>query len=121
VDNAVEYTSPGGSIDVESRAANGKFTLRVVNTADNLDECDLTRLFDRFWRKDAARTSDGHTGLGLSLARAFAHVIGCELTAAFAGPSRLALTLTETRSKSPIREAKSAEGCQQHPIRMKMP
>jgi signal transduction histidine kinase len=101
VDNAVEYTPAGGSVDVEAGTENGRLTLRVCNTVQNLEERDLPHLFERFWRKDAARTADGHTGLGLSLAQTFARALGCELTATFAGPARLALTLVESDPKPP--------------------
>jgi two-component system sensor histidine kinase QseC len=102
VDNAVEYAPPGGTVDVEANANNGLLTLRVINTVENLGESDLPHLFERFWRRDPARSPDGHTGLGLSLARVFAQSLGCKLTAGFAGPARLALTLT--RIKPRIRE-----------------
>ncbi|MBI4324512.1 MAG: sensor histidine kinase N-terminal domain-containing protein [Chloroflexi bacterium] len=95
VDNAVEYAPLGGTVNVEASADEGLFTLRVVNTVEHLEERDLPHLFERFWRKDAARSPDGHTGLGLSLARVFAQLLGCELAASFAGPGRLALTLSQ--------------------------
>jgi two-component system sensor histidine kinase QseC len=107
VDNAVEYTPRGGAVDVEATLNHGRFTVRIVNTVENLEERDLSRLFDRFWRKDTARTNDGHTGLGLSLARTFAHALGCELTATFAGPGRLAVILAEAERESPIAERDS--------------
>lgn len=100
VDNAVAYTPRGGAVEVEAAAANGRPALRVVNTTDGLEERDLPHLFERFWRKDAARTDDGHTGLGLSLARAFAQALGCELTAGFAGPARLVLTLAPINTET---------------------
>jgi two-component system sensor histidine kinase QseC len=100
VNNAVEYAPCGGTVDVEAGVDDGNFTLCVINTAENLNEHDLPHLFDRFWRKDAARSPNGHTGLGLSLARVFAQALGCELTASFAGPARLALTLAQTKSTS---------------------
>jgi two-component system sensor histidine kinase QseC len=100
VDNAVEYAPRGGAIEIEAGAPNGRFTLRVVNAVEHLEERDLPRLFERFWRKDAARTADGHTGLGLALARTYARALGCELTATFAGPSQLALTLVQIEPKS---------------------
>jgi two-component system sensor histidine kinase QseC len=99
LENAVEYSPPGDSVDVEARSSADAFMVRVVNTAPNLEERDLPHLFERFWRKDAARSPDGHTGLGLSIARAFARALGCELHASFVGPGRLALTLTPIRSK----------------------
>jgi len=98
VDNAVEYAPCGGTVQVEASTENGGFTLRVVNLVENLNEHDLPHLFERFWRKDAARSPDGHTGLGLSIARVLAHAIGCELTASFAGPKRLEMTLTRNIS-----------------------
>ena len=52
------------------------FTLRVTNIPENLSPADLPHLFDRFWRKDAARTMDGHLGLGLALSRSFARALG---------------------------------------------
>lgn len=99
LENAVDYAPAGGRVDVEATGAEIGFTLRVVNTVENLTERDLAHLFERFWRKDAARSPDGHTGLGLSIARVFAQAIGCELTATFVGPARLALTLTRIKPK----------------------
>jgi signal transduction histidine kinase len=104
----VAYTPRGGTVEVESNADNGRFILRVVNTVEHLDGRDLPRLFDRFWRKDPARAADGHTGLGLSLARVFARALGCELTAAFVEPSRLALTLTEIEQAPENQNSESA-------------
>jgi signal transduction histidine kinase len=81
--------------------------LRVVNTLENLDERDLPHLFERFWRKDAARSPGSHTGLGLSLARVFAQSLGCELTASFAGPARLALTLAQLKPRTTCHKTQS--------------
>ena len=106
VDNAVAYTPRGGTVEVEAGADNGRLALRVVNTTDGIEERDLPHLFERFWRKDAARTADGHMGLGLSLARTFAGAIGCELSATLVGPGRLAVALTQRvrTSSTPTRK-----------------
>ncbi len=72
----------------------GRFRLIVTNTTDGLTEEDVTHLFERFWRKESARSGTGHSGLGLSLAGTFAQVLGCQLTAALNNRSQLTLTLS---------------------------
>jgi len=93
VSNAVEYTPPGGIIRLDVEVGGGQFTIRISNTAADLDATDLPRLFERFWRKDQARSDSQHCGLGLSLAHAFAQVLGGKLTASITADSLLALTL----------------------------
>lgn len=93
LDNAVEYTPAGGFIQIDVRVGGGLFTLRIANTVENLTQGDVLKLFDRFWRKDKARSDAGHSGLGLSLARAFAEILRMELTASMDGPAQLVLTL----------------------------
>jgi two-component system sensor histidine kinase QseC len=75
-DNAVDYAPAGGEITVS-----GGDGLRLANAAGNLAPEDVTRLFDRFWRKDEARSEAQHVGLGLNLARVFAAAMGWKLTA----------------------------------------
>jgi len=88
LDNAVEYTPAGGAVRVEwtgKTGENGRFELRAANTVANLGADDVAKLFDRFWRKDPARSGSEHSGLGLSLARAYARVLGFEIAAALEG------------------------------------
>ena len=54
--------------------------LRLVNTAKDLERADLDHIFDRFWRKDAARSDRSHIGLGLSIARAMCELLGLRLS-----------------------------------------
>ena len=77
-DNAVDYTPAGGEIDVTGDAAG---VLCVSNAAGALTADDAARLFDRFWRKEAARSGGEHVGLGLNLARTFATAMGWRLGA----------------------------------------
>ena len=42
---------------------------------------DVPHLFDRFWRKDPARSSQLHSGLGLAVAKAYAQSLGMTLRA----------------------------------------
>ena len=80
--NAVEYTPPGGAIRL-TRPGAGRDRIDVIagNTVRGLTEEDMPRLFERFWRRDAARTGGRHHGLGLCVARAAAEASGCSLSA----------------------------------------
>ncbi len=89
VENAVTYTPQGGTVEVTAAAA----VLCVSNTSPGLTAADLPHLFERFWRKDSARTGDGHAGLGLALARTFARALAGDLTATLDEAGRLAMKL----------------------------
>lgn len=70
LDNAVKYTPPGGKISVKLEAQGGKCCIQVSNTAEAPVDGKLEKLFDRFYRGDAARTQKkGGYGIGLSAAK----------------------------------------------------
>ena len=94
IDNAVEYTPAGGHVRVVGRVADARFAVTVSNDVHEIRADDVPKLFDRFWRRDPARSGDAHSGLGLSIARAFAQALGCELTAILEADSRLVFTLS---------------------------
>lgn len=75
--NAVAYSPPGSAVRVE--ADRGRVAIR--NPAGELAAEDLPQLFDRFWRKDAARSGYGHAGLGLALVRGFCALHGWQVRA----------------------------------------
>jgi two-component system sensor histidine kinase QseC len=74
--NAVAYGSPGGRITCAAAAVDGRFSLSVANPTADLAPDDLPRIFDRFWRRDAARSDGRHAGLGLSLVAALCELLG---------------------------------------------
>lgn len=81
LDNAIKYTPPGGTIRLCVDRAKGKNQVQVFNTCD-LRGVEVQRLFDRFYRPDAARaTHTGGTGIGLSIAQATAQAHGGAITA----------------------------------------
>ncbi len=68
VHNAVKFTPPGGDV-VLSADMDGDFVrFAVCDTGVGIPEDDLSRIFERFYKADRARSSGG-TGLGLSIAR----------------------------------------------------
>jgi two-component system sensor histidine kinase QseC len=80
-ENAVEYAPRDGDIQLTTRVENQSFAIEISNSAPELTSKDIEKLFDRFWRKEAARTGGNHTGLGLSMARSFAQTMGWSLEA----------------------------------------
>jgi two-component system, OmpR family, sensor histidine kinase SenX3 len=70
VANAVQYNRAGGTVDVSVTTGPGVHVLRVVDTGIGIPHQDLSRVFERFYRVDAARSREtGGTGLGLSIVR----------------------------------------------------
>ncbi|MFH8580368.1 sensor histidine kinase [Streptomyces zaomyceticus] len=70
VGNAVRHTAPGGGVRLELAERDELVRIAVRDTGSGIPAADLPRLFDRFWRADAARgRATGGSGLGLSIAR----------------------------------------------------
>jgi two-component system phosphate regulon sensor histidine kinase PhoR len=81
IDNAVRYTSEGGSVDVSVRADAGRVVVRVADTGIGIPQRELPRIFERFYRVDRARSREtGGTGLGLSIVRHVTENLGGEVT-----------------------------------------
>ena len=80
LDNAVKYCDVGGEISVMLRRGR-RIVLSVENTYSGVDEVELHRLFDRFYRADKARKFTGGYGIGLSMAKAIAQKHKGEITA----------------------------------------
>jgi signal transduction histidine kinase len=78
--NAASYSPTGSTIACTVRQADDAVEVTVANPAPHLAESDLSHLFERFWRKDPARTDSRHSGLGLALARSLALLLHLELT-----------------------------------------
>lgn len=93
LENAVEYASERGLIQITASIQEMDFSVAVANPAPDLTSRDLSNLFERFWRKDPARSGNEHSGLGLSLARTLASSLGCSLNARLDGQT-LTLTLS---------------------------
>ena len=71
MDNALKYCDPEGEIKV-SLTAKRHPVICVENTFSDVDNTELDKLFDRFYRSDKARTFDGGYGIGLSIAKMIA-------------------------------------------------
>ncbi len=88
IDNAVKYCDPTGDIYL-SASSKWQTELRVENACMGVDNMELDRLFDRFYREDKARTASTSFGIGLSLAKSIAEKHHGEIKAYKAGPGRI--------------------------------
>jgi signal transduction histidine kinase len=82
LENAVHYVDPGGSVAVRASRDNGTTRLRISNSGSRVSPDQVAHVFDRFWRGDVARQSDGvHTGLGLALCKRIVEQLGGQISA----------------------------------------
>jgi two-component system sensor histidine kinase QseC len=93
LENAVDYAAAGGIVEVQADRTADLIRLRVANTTAEIEPADLPRMFERFWRKEAARSGGQHVGLGLALARTFAEAMHGTLTADLPAAAWLVVTL----------------------------
>jgi len=77
LDNAIRYTSPGGGVDCTLSAEGDVVGLRVADDGMGIAREAQSRVFERFYRVDRARSRDrGGTGLGLAIVKHVAELHG---------------------------------------------
>jgi signal transduction histidine kinase len=73
IDNAVRYSHEGDKVQVEVDSEGDEVRLRVTDTGIGIPSRDISRIFERFYRVDRARSREtGGTGLGLAIVK---HVV----------------------------------------------
>lgn len=73
IDNAIQYTSPGGKVIISLNREEHYAVVRVQDTGIGIAPEEQPRIFDRFYRVSHDRSrSSGGAGLGLAIAQAIA-------------------------------------------------
>ncbi|ACO76588.1 hybrid sensory histidine protein kinase [Azotobacter vinelandii CA] len=74
--NAIKYNSPAGRIALTHQAESGRIRLIVEDTGPGIDESRQVQLFEPFQRLGRENSTIQGTGIGLSLCRQFAVLMG---------------------------------------------
>jgi two-component system phosphate regulon sensor histidine kinase PhoR len=77
IDNAIKYSEPQSSVEIESFRGNGNILISVRDHGCGISDKHISRVFERFYRVDKARSRKlGGTGLGLAIVKHIANVHG---------------------------------------------
>ena len=77
LENAVAHADDGGSVKISTLGGEHEASLTVTNSGSRLPADQVEKVFQRFWRGDAARSETGlHCGLGLSLVKKIVALLG---------------------------------------------
>ncbi|MBB6098486.1 signal transduction histidine kinase [Deinobacterium chartae] len=91
--NALRHTPPGGQVSVRVRGGRGEVRFEVTDSGPGIPAEHLERIFERFYRVDAARSRQaGGSGVGLTIARGLARAMDGQLTVT-SGPQGSTFTL----------------------------
>ena len=70
LDNAVRHSPPGATVELRASRDKAGVTIEVSDEGPGIDEQERSKVFERFYRADSARsTNDGGAGLGLAIAQ----------------------------------------------------
>ena len=120
--NAVKFTDEG-EIEVTARRENGTVLLQVRDTGLGIPAEYRERIFDAFWQVEQGTTRRaGGTGLGLSVARRLAHLLGGDIAVdSMPGKGtsftvRLPTRFEEARSARQTKRANGERNRERYPV-----
>ncbi|GMR10378.1 MAG: HAMP domain-containing sensor histidine kinase [Anaerolineae bacterium] len=68
IDNALKHTPEGGQVRLKTEGSSGWVSVHVYDTGPGIPPEELSRIFERFYQLDKARSASGPRGAGLGLA-----------------------------------------------------
>jgi signal transduction histidine kinase len=101
VDNAMKFASTGGTVELRVETDDGQVRFVVEDDGPGIAPEHLPRIFERFYRADAARArGQGGTGLGLAIVKHIVTALGgrVEASSRTEGGARFVISLPRVRS-----------------------
>lgn len=101
LDNALRHTPVGGTVQLDCTRDDHQLLMTVADNGEGIGTDHLPRVFERFYRADAARDREhGGAGLGLAIAKALVEAHGGSITVSSDGPGagatfKVTLPITE--------------------------
>jgi len=111
LDNAIKYTDAGGVVTLSIDETPDGVELCVEDTGAGIPEEDRARIFERFYRVDAARSRAlGGTGLGLAIVKHLVQAMGGEIgvESELARGSRFTVRLRRSGPPEPAADERDA-------------
>lgn len=94
LDNAVKYSTEGSTIELQLKKQGKGIHLSVSNQTEHMDQNQVRRMFDRFYRGDESRsTKTGGYGIGLSIAKAVTEAHKGKIKASLREDGRLTIAV----------------------------
>jgi len=107
VENAIKYTQESGTVCVVLEKNNANILVHVSDTGIGIMQQDLSRIFERFYRVDKARSREtGGTGLGLSIVKHIVESHGGQVTveSEYNRGSTFTVSLPNTECDAPVEQ-----------------
>lgn len=104
LENAVRYSPAGDGVELGARREGDSLVFSVADRGPGINQDDVARVFEPFYRAKNATPDAGRAGLGLSIARTLAEIQGGDLTYATrrGGGSVFALRLPATELRDDV-------------------
>jgi signal transduction histidine kinase len=80
IDNAIKYSEPEQPITLKVKSQDQEVYISVCDKGQGIPLQHQSRIFERFYRVDEARTRAGGTGLGLSIVKTIVEGMGGRVT-----------------------------------------
>jgi len=95
--NAISYSRSYTELLIQVEFDGVFLSLLITNTTDLLNVDDLDFMFDRLWRKNKARSPSEHSGLGLSLVKAYVDLLDLEVATKLIDGEKFMVTISKIK------------------------